>query len=113
MCCLGYRRHAMCLTTVGLTGDSKREMHFLGAPANETALIQQIDILAGHAICAIVERHLFGSLQPPPGLSLNVRMVVYKGAAGRRSPSIPRLSGERSTFHPDCNTRGRTTVDRT
>jgi D-sedoheptulose 7-phosphate isomerase len=61
----------MGITTVGLSGDGKREMaaycdHFLGAPANETALIQQIHIVAGHAICALVECRLFGNLEAQP-----------------------------------------------
>jgi D-sedoheptulose 7-phosphate isomerase len=35
----------------------------LAAPAQETALIQQIHITAAHAICHIVERELFGSTE--------------------------------------------------
>ena len=53
------------LTTVGFTGDGPREMaahcdHCLAAPSGETPLIQQIHIVAAHAICALVERELFG-----------------------------------------------------
>jgi D-sedoheptulose 7-phosphate isomerase len=33
--------------------------HYLAAPAQETALIQQIHIVAAHAICGLVERSLF------------------------------------------------------
>ena len=30
--------------------------HFLAVPSRETAIIQQIHIVAGHGICALVER---------------------------------------------------------
>jgi D-sedoheptulose 7-phosphate isomerase len=55
------------LTTVGFTGSSAKGSmqplcdHFLVAPAEETALIQQIHIVAAHAICGLVERTLFPS----------------------------------------------------
>jgi D-sedoheptulose 7-phosphate isomerase len=54
------------VTTVGFSGDGERAMaaycdHYLAAPAAETALIQQIHIVAAHAICGLVERNLFGS----------------------------------------------------
>jgi D-sedoheptulose 7-phosphate isomerase len=54
------------VTTVGFSGDGERDMaahcdHFLAAPAADTALIQQIHIVAAHAICGLVERNLFGS----------------------------------------------------
>jgi len=54
------------VTAVGFSGDGEREMaslcdHFLAAPAAETPLIQQIHIVAAHAICGLVERNLFGS----------------------------------------------------
>jgi D-sedoheptulose 7-phosphate isomerase len=54
------------ITTVGFTGDGKRDMaaycdHCLAAPASDTPLIQQIHIVAAHAICGLVERNLFGS----------------------------------------------------
>ena len=54
------------ITTVGFTGDGEREMsaycdYCLAAPAAETPLIQQIHIVAAHAICGLVERNLFGS----------------------------------------------------
>jgi D-sedoheptulose 7-phosphate isomerase len=53
------------LTTVGFTGSSTNEMHglcdhILAAPTQETALVQQIYLVAAHAICAVVERELFG-----------------------------------------------------
>jgi D-sedoheptulose 7-phosphate isomerase len=53
------------VTTVGFSGDGERAMaaycdHYLAAPAAETPLIQQIHIVAAHAICALVERNLFG-----------------------------------------------------
>ena len=56
---------AIGVVTVGFSGAGKREMaalcdHFLAAPANETPLIQQIHIVAAHAICGLVERNLFG-----------------------------------------------------
>jgi D-sedoheptulose 7-phosphate isomerase len=54
------------LTTIGLTRRSQTQMHSLcdvviGAPADETALIQQIHLTAAHAICHLVERDLFGA----------------------------------------------------
>jgi D-sedoheptulose 7-phosphate isomerase len=53
------------LKTVGLTGNREVPMTglcdlCLAAPSSETPLIQQIHIVAAHAICAIVERDLFG-----------------------------------------------------
>ncbi len=52
------------ITTVGFSGSGQREMtthcdHFLAAPAEQTALIQQIHMVAAHAICGLVERNLF------------------------------------------------------
>jgi D-sedoheptulose 7-phosphate isomerase len=32
----------------------------IGAPSDETALIQQLHITVGHAICHLVEREMFG-----------------------------------------------------
>ena len=32
----------------------------VGAPSEETALIQQLHITVGHAICHLVEREMFG-----------------------------------------------------
>jgi len=53
------------LTTIGFTGSagggSMRSLceHCLVAPAQETPFIQQIHIVAAHAICGLVERSLF------------------------------------------------------
>jgi D-sedoheptulose 7-phosphate isomerase len=54
------------ITTVGFTGEGKRDMlaycdYCLAAPSSDTPLIQQIHIVAAHAICGLVERNLFGS----------------------------------------------------
>lgn len=51
------------LVTIGFSGANKTEMadlcrHFLAAPSDETAVIQQIHMIAGHAICALVESAL-------------------------------------------------------
>ena len=53
----------MDLVTVGFSGAAETEMrdlcrHFLAAPSRETAIVQQIHMVAGHAICALVERAL-------------------------------------------------------
>lgn len=58
------------IATVGFTGEGEREMsvycdHCLAAPASETSLIQQIHIVAAHAICGLVERNLFGDDETP------------------------------------------------
>ncbi|MGA8156582.1 MAG: D-sedoheptulose 7-phosphate isomerase [Rhodoplanes sp.] len=55
----------LAITTIGFTGDGRREMSAycdicLAAPSGETPLIQQIHIVAAHAICGIVEQELFG-----------------------------------------------------
>jgi len=60
------------LTTIGFTGDGPRDMsaqcdHCLVAPSGETPLIQQIHIVAAHAICGLVERDLFGG-RPAPAI---------------------------------------------
>jgi D-sedoheptulose 7-phosphate isomerase len=53
------------LTTIGFTGSVGHKLmaplcaHCLAAPAEETALIQQIHIVAAHAICGLVESSLF------------------------------------------------------
>jgi D-sedoheptulose 7-phosphate isomerase len=55
------------LTTIGFTGSGADGFmrplcdHYLAAPAEETALTQQIHIVAAHAICGLVERDLFSS----------------------------------------------------
>jgi len=54
------------LTTIGFTGTAADGAmpplcdHCLAAPTAETPLIQQIHIVAAHAICGLVERSLFG-----------------------------------------------------
>jgi len=54
------------LITVGFTGTALDTAmpalcdHCLAAPSTETPLIQQIHIVAAHAICGLVERSLFG-----------------------------------------------------
>jgi D-sedoheptulose 7-phosphate isomerase len=59
------------LTTVGFTGTAANGAmeplcdHCLAAPSGETPQIQQIHIVAAHAICGIVELNLFGG---PDGL---------------------------------------------
>ena len=53
------------LTTVGLSGSGGNGLmqpfcdYFLAAPTGETPLIQQIHIVAAHAICGLVESSLF------------------------------------------------------
>jgi D-sedoheptulose 7-phosphate isomerase len=54
----------MGLTVIGLTGRTGAEMRSrcdlcLCAPVDETPLIQQIHITAGHIICGLVEERLF------------------------------------------------------
>ncbi len=54
------------LITVGFTGSGANEMraycdHVLAAPGDKTPIIQQIHLLAAHAICEVVERELFGA----------------------------------------------------
>ncbi len=51
----------MGLVTIGFSGAAETEMrplcrHFLAAASHETAIVQQIHMVAGHAICALVER---------------------------------------------------------
>src|SRR6202140_2278824 len=57
---------ALGVVTVGFTGSGPGAAvmralcdHLLAAPSDDTPLIQQIHITAAHAICGIVERHLF------------------------------------------------------
>jgi D-sedoheptulose 7-phosphate isomerase len=52
------------LVTVGFTGSGANEMrghcdHILCAPSEETAVVQQIYLVAAHAICGVVEHELF------------------------------------------------------
>jgi len=56
----------MGVTTVGFTGTADSEMVSLcdlclRAPSDSTPQIQQIHIVAAHAICGVVERELFGA----------------------------------------------------
>ncbi len=56
------------LVTVGFSGMERNEMqglcqHFLEAPSKETAIIQQVHIVAGHAICALVENAMLHERQ--------------------------------------------------
>jgi D-sedoheptulose 7-phosphate isomerase len=49
------------LRTIGFSGANANEMrsfcdYFLAVPSDETAIIQQIYMVAGHAICGLVER---------------------------------------------------------
>ena len=53
------------LLTVGFTGNRDTPMNALcdlrlAVPSGETPLIQQVHIVAAHAICGLVERDLFG-----------------------------------------------------
>jgi D-sedoheptulose 7-phosphate isomerase len=53
------------VTTIGFTGDGQREMnalcdYALRVPSNSTPQIQQVHIVAAHAICGLVEQQLFG-----------------------------------------------------
>jgi D-sedoheptulose 7-phosphate isomerase len=58
------------LTTIGFTGTAANGAmqplcdHCLAAPSAETPLIQQIHIVAAHAICGLVERGLFPDAAP-------------------------------------------------
>ena len=55
------------LITIGFTGTAANNAmkllcdHCIVAPSDETALVQQIHIVAAHAICSLVERGLFGN----------------------------------------------------
>ncbi|HTV26492.1 MAG TPA: D-sedoheptulose 7-phosphate isomerase [Xanthobacteraceae bacterium] len=58
------------ITTIGFTGGGERAIsthcdHCLAAPSNETPLIQQIHIVAAHAICGLVEKNLFPTAAVP------------------------------------------------
>jgi D-sedoheptulose 7-phosphate isomerase len=60
------------LVTVGFTRSGPTPMQALcdvvvGAPSDETALIQQLHITVGHAICHLVERELFGAKMSDSG----------------------------------------------
>ena len=58
------------LVTVGFTGASETGMralcrHFLAVTSQETAIVQQIHMVAGHAVCALVEHKLLHSPDEP------------------------------------------------
>ena len=60
---------AIGVTTVGFTGKGERAMRplcdiCLQAPSDQTPLIQQIHIVAAHAICGVVEHELFRGANP-------------------------------------------------
>jgi D-sedoheptulose 7-phosphate isomerase len=62
------------LTTVGFTGSNGGEMRTLcdficAAPSDDTALIQQIHLVAAHVICLLVEQDLFGATQAHPEMA--------------------------------------------
>src|SRR5262245_6092309 len=58
------------LTTVGFTGsggDMRPLCDFIcAAPSDDTALIQQVHLVAAHALCLLVEQDLFGTAQTRP-----------------------------------------------
>lgn len=61
-----YAARQLGLVTVGFTKDAQTPMHalcdlVLAVPSEEVALIQQMHITAGHAICRLVEQELFGA----------------------------------------------------
>jgi D-sedoheptulose 7-phosphate isomerase len=54
------------LITAGFTGGGGGPMHELcdhlvAVPSEETAIVQQVHIVAGHAVCGLVERALFAA----------------------------------------------------
>jgi D-sedoheptulose 7-phosphate isomerase len=56
------------VTTVGFTGSSGGDMRALcdficAAPSDDTALIQQVHLVAAHVLCLLVEHDLFGTTQ--------------------------------------------------
>jgi D-sedoheptulose 7-phosphate isomerase len=60
------------LTTIGFSGADSKEMrslchHFLAVPSHETAIIQQVYMVAGHAICALVEHAMVVTSQASAG----------------------------------------------
>jgi D-sedoheptulose 7-phosphate isomerase len=53
------------IVTLGFTGNAVGPMadlcdHLLCAPSEQTAIIQQIHIVAAHLICGLVENRMFG-----------------------------------------------------
>jgi D-sedoheptulose 7-phosphate isomerase len=66
------------VVTVGFTGIGVRAMNplcdfCLSAPSDETPQIQQIHIVAAHAICGLVESDLFGNTATGPNGNTNQR----------------------------------------
>lgn len=60
------KAHELGLKVVGLTGQSGGKMNgncdfMLKIPSNDTARIQEMQLIIGHIICALVETQLFGS----------------------------------------------------
>ena len=69
------------LVTVGFTGGSGGDMRGLcdficAAPSEDTALIQQVHLVAVHVLCLLVEQDLFGAAQARPAMA----------GAGTRAP---------------------------
>jgi D-sedoheptulose 7-phosphate isomerase len=61
---------AIGMTTVGFTGQNPAGMDglcdlCLKAPSTETAVIQQVHIVAGHIVCGLVEHAIVGGSSPP------------------------------------------------
>jgi D-sedoheptulose 7-phosphate isomerase len=61
----------LSLVTIGFTGNSGDDMRGLcdficAAPSDDTALIQQVHIVAAHVICLLVEQDLFGAARASP-----------------------------------------------
>ncbi|HML11992.1 MAG TPA: D-sedoheptulose 7-phosphate isomerase [Xanthobacteraceae bacterium] len=69
------------LANVGFTGSAGGAMRDLcdfivAAPSDDTALIQQVHLVAAHVLCLLVEQDLFASAQAPPA----------RAPAGTRAP---------------------------
>ena len=69
------------VTTVGFTGSSGGDMRGLcdfvcAAPSDDTALVQQVHLVAAHVLCLLVEQELFGAAPARPEMA----------AAGTRTP---------------------------
>jgi D-sedoheptulose 7-phosphate isomerase len=77
----------MGLTTIGFTGSGPRAMTAfcdlcLRAPSDETPQMQQVHIVAAHAICGLVESELFS------------RPAAASSESAERVPAKPTLSRE-------------------
>ena len=62
------------LTAVGFTGSSGGDMRgscdfICSAPSEDTALIQQVHLVAAHVLCLLVEQDLFGAAQAQPEMA--------------------------------------------